>query len=418
MSWQKNIKMLFYTSKMLAIFICYAVVSNGFGNMTPGYLDFLVVFLIMILMQYLDGKTGNRYLIILAPLFMNFLLFFIIYGKQDFIPYASLGILVTLILPRYDLERISYSYIADKLKHSFITLVLSVVLYLKVDRIYGTTLLRYYIFFIVLSVITLREARKFEYKIQRKKSDDLVNTSILISVLLLSTNFIYNIFKTILSTLLKVISFIMDKIIYAILYLLGAPINAFINFIQDLLTRNNSNANMSLVEQKDQLQDLKNLQNEQQLFWSILENVIKIAIVLLVVYLIYSTIKKYRHGKVIKDEGVIEVREKIDRKRVSTKKSLAIRMKELLKRKTLNEKIFYIFRDFQDRTFKKGWFKPYMTSKQLYNVTRIHIEEDEKVRYITQLYNEAKFSNHSIKENEVNEYKKCYNEIKDKINRS
>lgn len=107
MSLQKNIRILFYTSKIIAIFIIYSMISNGFGQMTPGYLDFLIALFIMIIMQILEYRNANRYVIILLPLFMSFLGFFVLHGRDDFIPYSVLGLITGLSLPRYDAESIS-----------------------------------------------------------------------------------------------------------------------------------------------------------------------------------------------------------------------------------------------------------------------------------------------------------------------
>lgn len=419
MSLQKNIRILFYTSKIIAIFIIYSMISNGFGQMTPGYLDFLIALFIMIIMQILEYKNANRYVIILLPLFMSFLGFFLLHGREDFIPYSVLGLITGLSLPRYDAESISsYKYILKNLKISLFMLIGSLVLYLKVDKLYGDTLLRYYIAFLVIGIITLREGRKFDYDIKRKRQDDIANLSILIAVIIISSNFVYNIFKTIFLSIFKIIGFTSEKILVGFVYIISAPLNAVINYIQNLLERNAGNPNVQISDKKDGLEELKEIVNGQQVSYIIIENIIKAIIIIGILYLIYFVIKKYRYGKVIKEEGIVEIREKISVEKPPKKKSVKDKLKDIIRTKTLNEKILNIYKDFEKVTFKKGWFKPYMTPRQLYKITRIHIEEKKKIKYITKMYNEAKFSSHEISEDEFRKYKEYYSDIKDKINKA
>lgn len=419
MSLQKNIRILFYTSKIIAIFIIYSMISNGFGQMTPGYLDFLIALFIMIIMQILEYRNANRYVIILLPLFMSFLGFFLLHGREDFIPYSVLGLITGLSLPRYDAESISsYKYILKNLKISLFMLIGSLVLYLKVDKLYGDTLLRYYIAFLVIGIITLREGRKFDYDIKRKRQDDIANLSILIAVIIISSNFVYNIFKTIFLSIFKIIGFASEKILVGFVYIISAPLNAVINYIQNLLERNAGNPNVQISDKKDGLEELKEIVNGQQVSYIIIENIIKVIIIIGILYLIYFVIKKYRYGKVIKEEGIVEIREKISVENPPKKKSVKDKLKDIIRTKTLNEKILNIYKDFEKVTFKKGWFKPYMTPRQLYKITRIHIEEKKKIKYITKIYNEAKFSSHEISDDEFRKYKEYYGDIKDKINKA
>lgn len=419
MSLQKNIRILFYTSKIIAIFIIYSMISNGFGQMTPGYLDFLIALFIMIIMQILEYRNANRYVIILLPLFMSFLGFFLLHGREDFIPYSVLGLITGLSLPRYDAESISsYKYILKNLKISLFTLIGSLVLYLKVDKLYGDTLLRYYIAFLVIGIITLREGRKSDYDIKRKRQDDIANLSILIAVIIISSNFVYNIFKTIFLSIFKIIGFASEKILVGFVYIISAPLNAIINYIQNLLERNAGNPNVQISDKKDGLEELKQIVNGQQVSYIIIENIIKVIIIIGILYLIYFVIKKYRYGKVIKEEGIVEIREKISVENPPKKKLVKDKLKDIIRTKTLNEKILNIYKDFEKVTFKKGWFKPYMTPRQLYKITRIHIEEKKKIKYITKIYNEAKFSSHEVSDDEFRKYKEYYGDIKDKINKA
>ncbi|MBU3205044.1 hypothetical protein [Clostridium algidicarnis] len=416
MSLQKNIRTLFYTSKIIAIFIIYSMISNGLGQMTPGYLDFLIAFFIMIIMQILEYRNVNRYVVILLPLFMSFVGFFLLHGREHFVPYSVLGLITVLALPRYDAESISsYKYILRNLKNSLFMLIGSLVLYLKVDKSFGNSLLRYYIAFLVIAIITLREGRKFEYDIKRKKEDDMVNFGILIAVIVISSNFVYNICKTIIFSILKLIAFMAEKILVGFVYIITVPLNALVNYIQNLLKRNAGNPNVQISDKKDGLEELKDIVNDQQVSYVIVENIIKIIIIAAIIYLIYFVIKKYRYSKVIKEEGIVEVREKISVEKPPKKKTVKDKLKDIIGAKTLNEKILNIYKDFEKITFKKGWFKPYMTPRQLYKVTRIHIEEKKKIKYITKMYNEAKFSSHEISEDEFVKYKEYYGDIKDKI---
>lgn len=416
MSLQKNIRVLFYTSKIIAIFIIYSMIFNGFGQMTPGYLDFLIAFFIMIIMQILEYRNVNRYVVILFPLFISFVGFFILHGRIDFIPYSVLGLITACALPRYDAESISsYKYILKNLKNSLFMLIGSLVLYVKVDKSFGDSLLRYYIAFLVIAIITLREGRKFEYDIKRKKEDDIVNFSILIAVIIISSNFVYNICRTIIFAIFKVIAFIAEKILVGFVYIISVPLNAIINYVQNLLKVNAGNPNVQISDKKDGLEELKDIVNDQQMSYVIVENIIKIIIIISIIYLIYFVIKRYRYGKVIKEEGVVEIREKISVEKPLKKKTVKDKLKDILGAKTLNQKILNIYKEFEKVTFKKGWFKSYMTPRQLYKVTRIHIEEKKKIKYITQMYNEAKFSSHEISGDEFMKYKEYYRDIKDKI---
>ncbi len=342
--------------------------------------------------------------------------FFLLHGREHFVPYSVLGLITVLALPRYDAESISsYKYILRNLKNSLFMLIGSLVLYLKVDKSFGNSLLRYYIAFLVIAIITLREGRKFEYDIKRKKEDDMVNFGILIAVIVISSNFVYNICKTIIFSILKLIAFMAEKILVGFVYIITVPLNALVNYIQNLLKRNAGNPNVQISDKKDGLEELKDIVNDQQVSYVIVENIIKIIIIAAIIYLIYFVIKKYRYSKVIKEEGIVEVREKISVEKPAKKKTVKDKLKDIIGAKTLNEKILNIYKDFEKITFKKGWFKPYMTPRQLYKVTRIHIEEKKKIKYITKMYNEAKFSSHEISEDEFVKYKEYYGDIKDKI---
>jgi len=80
--------------------------------------------------------------------------------------------------------------------------------------------------------------------------------------------------------------------------------------------------------------------------------------------------------------------------------------------KSNREKILYTYKGFEKITEDANIYKTYMTATQLKNVTKINVGNIDNLDDMTQVYNEAKFSLHSMSEESVESVKKGHNNIK------
>lgn len=415
MTWRRSIRILFSSALVVFTYIIFSILANGFGNMAPGYEDFIIAFVIMALVQFMEQKNINKYVLSSVAFVTNFLLFYLVHGRMDFIPYSFLGIVIILTLLSNDPEVIIYNYFFSKLKVAFLVLAFSIILYVKVDLNYAYGLLRYYIFFFLLAVLTLREARKFEYRIPRKKKDNVFNLSIVAFIVLFSTDFVMDAAFKVIGYIFKGIGFVYDKLLDVILFILRKPIEIIINFFQGLMLKSGNSKENPMINNPDVLPGLDKIKNEQAPAYIAVEVILRIIFVLILLFIIYKIIQRYRYGKVLNKDGVEEIRERIETKEQGRKIGLKDRLRDLVRATNSREKILNIYKDFQIKSYKKGKFKKYMTARQLYNISKVNLDNPEELKYLTELYNEAKFSDHPIEEEAASKAKKVYENIKTHI---
>lgn len=410
MSRYKVIKIMLLSNVILFLHILWCTIANGFGGMNPGYKDFIFVFSIMLLMQLMEMKNIKPYIIIISMIVLNFGVFYLFYGKEDFIPYSIYGLMAILVLPRVDMENIIYNYFLRVIRNLLIGSLILLPIYLKVETIYLAGLFKFYILFFSLSILTLREARKFDYSIKSKKSVQF-NIAILASILLLSTDFIFNIVKRILEVVFHWLSYILGWFFFLVFSLLFEIFKG----IYKLLTHVKLKA-PSRIESFESSKELYEAIKEGKDFLP-LEIGIKVLLFILIIYLIYGTIRKYRYRNILKKSGIEEVREKISKNEriIQGRKNLVDKIKEIFRAKNNRERILNIYRDFEIKTDKKGIFKRYMTAKQLYNMTKSEVGYGEELKNLTHTYNEAKFSDHPIEDERVDKFKSDYGKIKRRL---
>ncbi len=412
MSRYKYIRLMFTLTTILFYYIVAAVILNAFGKVTLAYWDFIFVGVLGAIMQFLEYKDVKPYVIMISLISVNMLGFYMIYGLNDFIPYFIFGLVTLCMSSRNSIESINYDYYHSKFKNMIIILLSTIVFYPKMEGSYLKELFKFYIFFIMLFIITLRNSRKFVHKIPAKKKDNVFNVSIIVMILMLSTDFIFNPFTKVFKFILGIFNKIIYWIAWMIFMVLFKPIEAFARVLRSAFQKLNWPAPPGA---EDVFKDIK--PEEQANIYSVpvIRYVLEAIIVFVIIFIIYRAIKIYRYNKIVKQDEAEEIHEKIKIDKNPSEKKFAGGIKEIFKSKTSREKIFNAYRDFENRTFKKGIFKRYMTAKQLSSVTKSYIDSKEELKYIEYKYNEAKFSKHPIEEKDVKEFKDNYSKVKEKL---
>lgn len=262
----------------------------------------------------------------------------------------------------------------------------------------------------------LKESRNFKYKVRDKYSRyfNLAASGILLLMCFSGGEIIVR--KT-----LDVMIFVCQKIVYAILFAVEYPFKKlFVAFCKLIKPENASiiddfvnafNKAFRNARNRDIFSEVDQADNAG--FW-LAVRVLRIVIIAVIILLIVKFILKLINRTKRMREGVEEIREKIDAPKIKKRdgKIKRIFKKLFIENLSINMRIFEIFKEFQIKTEDKKIFKTYMTATQLKEVTKIHIEKSNELDEVAEIYNEAKFSDHEMKEEQYIKIKDNYNEIK------
>ena len=140
----------------------------------------------------------------------------------------------------------------------------------------------------------------------------------------------------------------------------------------------------------------------------------KILILILILYIIYKFLSRFR-SKTKKYNGFVEEKERIVRKKNKKHWVKDLFGKIFQGGGSNRDKILYTYKGFEKITEEADIYKPYMTATQLKNVTKINVDNFDNLDEMTEVYNEAKFSIHDMTEEQVEQVKKGHNNIKKQL---
>ena len=404
------IKILYSFIVVIFIYILWGVIANMLAKVQIGYIDLFIVIFIAMMMNLLEMGNKKASWIIISLLVINFSAFYLFYGKASFIPRGFLGFITILVLPKVSTEGINYDFYRNKIKAMIVMLFATIVFYIGVERQYAQYIFRYYLIFSLLAIWILREARKFFYKVN-DKYNIMYNAATFAFVLILSTDRVFNFIKTLFGFLAGIV----NKVIYAFVWLmftiLDKPIGWLMNFVLKLL--------LKFQEEQLDVQKPQNVPEELPIVnpenMNFMVNVFKVITLVLLAYIVYRVIKRYRYKKSLKEGIIEETREKIDRVEYKPKKNLIKSIKDIFVPKTNREQVINTYRHLLTKAHNKEIFRKYMTGSQLKNLLIAKIGVEEPAKNITDIYNEAKFSSHEVKDEAVSLSKNSYSEIKKRL---
>ncbi len=416
MSLYRQVKTLFTISSLIFTYIIWATVSNLVLDKSVNFGVYIISIFSVFLMQYFMYKKKRNILLLIPSIIaiaMNLLAYNVVSAG-----YNSIYIIfIIMLFNKIEYEEINYEIYKSRVKKSiYILIAIGGIIYLG-DKALAQDVLRFYLIYLVSSIILLREARKYSSKITSKKSV-LFNIAIILSVILLSMDRIYNFIAMILKYLWIGISFILNEIFIGISYIIAYIILRPLIFILKLLLSHLVNKGVlnNLKKNNDTYSSnssnlLKQTDSGSGLLLVI---ILKIIVVIIIAFLLYKAYERY--VKKTNSGGEGEVHKEMIMREKKSKESYLARIMKMFKRETdVRNKIFNIYQKFQSKMSDLEIYKPNMTASQLSSEAKTQIDHIEAINSLTSIYNEAKFSNHTIPEKNANLAKLNYEGLKKKL---
>ncbi|WP_026883725.1 hypothetical protein [Clostridium akagii] len=311
-------------------------------------------------------------------LFVNFTILFYI---------GIVVILGLIVLKHFKYLSIDYDSFRCEVRNMLLILAVSIMVLFFSDLSFSNQIFKFYMGFIIFSVLLLRNTRDLLSNLNNKKS---MRNSVFIAIFILFLS-VDGVLREVLRAfyiLLKFLNYIFDtvtpKIIYVIISILGALFNKI---------------KIPQIKQSDMLSHLigdahskTNITKNHQTGSIYVDFVIKIVLALLIVIIIYFIIIRFlkdNKKKIIynNQDGIIEVENIIyDHKK---KEKINVFMKGL----SPNEKIKIIYLKFEKLTNKKGIFKFHHTATELSRAAKEKSHLVNELDHISEIYNKTKFSN-------------------------
>jgi hypothetical protein len=413
MSLYRSVKLLYSLTFSMLYFILWNVLAFIIIRLMPDTRVFILALVMVALMQFLSARYSKKALIFLPSCILGAVTLFLIYGTSDYLANIIYVVLNMFYLAKDDEDSIEYSSYRRRVIIGIYSLVAIGIILLAVNGEFRDYLLRFYILFLSSSIILLRESRRFRYNIKGKKSI-LTNIMVMISVVILSMDKVYNLVSFAIKTFWIGLGYITGFLVVIIIRLL-APLINYLEIQQNkpVEIKGMQPAEVApgkLIEELLNIQEggIREIPQEVVLAF-------RITMLLITAFTAYKFYKSYKYSKNNVNEGIIEKREKIARTSTRKKNSFVSTLKEIFTEKDLKAQILKIYGSFEKKTYEKNIFKKNMTATQLYNVSKAYIDNVESVKNITEVYNKTKFSQYSASESELKEIKENYRSIKDEI---
>lgn len=412
MSLHRVVKLLYSLTFSILYFIIWNFAAFIFMQLMPDTRIFVLEFLMVCLMQFLSTKYSKKILIFLPSCVLGISTLIVIYGASHYLANIIYLIINLFILAKEDENSIEYNNYRKKIIIGIYSLVAMGIMLLAVNVEIRTYLLRFYILFLVSSIILLRESRRLRYSVQGKKTI-LANIIVMISVVILSSDKIFRLVVLVFRSLWWGISYIAD-IILMILVRLLIP---FMNYVEYQIQRiNKLRGDKSIqMESGKSFKDIMGIQENVQDIpqWMVLG--VKIIILLAAAYIAYRLYKSYRYRGMNDFEGVTEKREKIRKTSAKERQSMMTVFKKIFSERDIRAQILKVYESFEKKTYEKNIFKRHMTATQLYNVSKTYIYNLKALKNITDTYNKTKFSQHNPSASELKSIKENYRNLKEQI---
>jgi len=260
-------------------------------------------------------------------------------------------------------------------------------------------------------IITFRESLRYMYNI-RNKSSIYVNFGIVLGIVALCQDYAFDAFNKVITWIFGGISFVAELILTLMVKIFEKPMQFIVDSLKKAMMKN-----QHLQEMLDRLG------NESKVREFIYEETtfkypiwIKIVLLIIVLYLLYKIVSKIAIGVKV-NENYVECVESINERSQEKKPSYISKfIKKIFRKKgDIREEILYNYKNFEEIMEKADIYKTYMTATQLKNVTKVKIDNVDGLNDMTNIYNKAKFSTQELSEEDLQQVKNSYENIKKQI---
>ncbi|MEG2289127.1 MAG: hypothetical protein RR891_03205 [Clostridium sp.] len=398
-SWSEQIRFFYATTFVMLTSMIWTIASSVVFNVEISFYLFIITLISALVARYLFKKEKRLTICILVPI-VPLIIYEIIKGIT-FLGCLDVIFVIFIIIKLINEENENINY--DRYKRVFVQG--SYILFM-VSMVYALTLkpsisiiYRGSIIYLVLIILTLRESMGYCYNVKRSKESRRFNIVLIIFSTLITQDFFYNKCIAMLEAIYGVINFIADKLLSWILVVVGYLIVLAINAIQSLFKGNGSFGEGIMFEPGKTNIDVSGINVGDQVN-PIVTLVIKGAIILTLLVLVIRIGRRIVRNKKLDNEmSYTEIVEFIEVDKKPVNEIFKMIKKIFRKKGSPREEVIYKYGEFVGLARKKGIFEKYMTPKQLANVTKIKIDYCEGLDEIANIYNEAKFSKHSINSN-------------------
>lgn len=412
MSMRKSIDIMYGICINLFGFILWSIFSEFIIQAHVDYKLFLINIIDLFLLYILRDKVSKKFARIAITLFVSEILLYFFLNSI-----LSLNLVYTafilLTLDKMYEDNINFYYISDKIKIFTITIAIVGAMYPMLVKNNNKSIFRFYILFFIMAIVLLRESRNVIIKVKSKMSF-IYDSIIMVIVLLLSVENTYNFLINLLTKLGNLVKYVYSLIEPALDSLFEAFAKMFILPAMTLfgkLAKNKVNMPTQNPASKKLIVNKVYTGIPSNVIW-----IIKIVFIIVCFLAIYNVILRKRYKtKLVEETEEVEIEKINNCKNNLSQNSMRNIFRKLFKSKNIRTQILETYKAFEIRTNKKEIYKSYMTATQLKNHTGIFVDEKHSLNSITDLYNEAKFSNHSCNEENLSEMKSSYKNIRKQL---
>lgn len=425
MSWYRQVKTLFTASLVLFLYILWAIIGNFFFDNVIDFRIFLLAALVVFLMQYFNAKNLNRYIVVIVPAAITVIGAYFIKGNVFGLDAVAL-VLIILLFYKIDDEDINYYVYRARIKQMIYIMIALGILLPMINMELSKSILRFYIIFLMSTVLVQREARAYAYKL-KARNRVATNLGIILAMMALSWEKVFRGLIAFIKILYIPISYVLEKIIFVLAFLIIKPLEGVVEYlrklIEEMMKKKAGENSDALIQMR---KDPNLLDNQGGQFPAWMNSSLKVIILIIIIIIVFKLFQKHRF-KADKADMETQHREKIEREKLKQRKISSI-IKNLFKSLDNRDKILNVFRKFEKITFEKEIFKEHMTATQLTNVTKAFADIKAAGETISDgtsncspldemknIYNEAKFSNHNIEDDRVKTIKEKYDKVKRSI---
>lgn len=418
MSWFRQIKTLYSSTYVLMIYIIWTMLTCTFLANEVSFNLYLITLFNVFLMEYLYDKEYKKHITLSVPIIIGAVILWVMYDPYK----AVLNYLffIASIIVIYKEEPNQINYYEYKQKWIFgAYLMVGVSLFVF---IFSSPLLekmfRVLVVYLIFVVINLRESLRYSYNI-RSKHSKYINLGIIGFMVIIFQEHTYRIFSAIVKSIYGGINYILNIILSVIIGIVRYPVAYGVELLGKVFSNKEMNA-QSVLEgfakvnvPIEELFKQDTFRDEASIAYVVvlLKIILAAAIVIIIVRSISALAKVEK-----REEGFVEFKEKLSNKKKG-KEGIFHKLKKTIfrKRGNLREEILYSYSEFEKVTEKVEIFKPYMTASQLKNVTKIKVDNVDKLDEMTDIYNKAKFSRGELKGENLETVKRAVENIKSQL---
>ena len=404
MSWFNQVK-FFYTSTitLLITFIWTVILGLAF-NQEIGFQLFFMIFIMSNLSRYLLRRGINPKVCLFVAL-IPIVIIEILTSSEAFLTILNIGFSGNIISKLLKEEKDDINY--EEYKRVFIRGVYYMfgagIIYglMRGSGVRSSASIIYIgiLSYSILAVITLREAMGYEYQVKRTRSSKFINYGLTLFGILLTQEFIYRKIMIFAERVKNIVGYILSWFVDIILMVLYYPIAFIFNLLQKIIGDVDNEKMAEFLKGMNGLEpnDADHVVQQGVSVNPIIILILKVLVGFIFIYILYKLVNKvYYNINKSKLQEYVESVENIDIKKTKESK-LFMKIKKILrKRGTPREEIIYKYGELIDSAAKKDIFKKYMTPSQLKYVMKVKVDSSNKIDEITEIYNEAKFSEHKV----------------------